>query len=184
MIRMKTAYLFSSSLAIQWYQECYDPAYMVEMFTIGYEGLTPSEFTTTLARAGVERIVDVRELAVSRRPGFAKSALTTSLFDAGIAYTHVPALGCPREIRHAYREDLNWKRYTKRFCAYLETRHSDLEKLLELVQRERCCLLCYEADFNFCHRFFVAERLRSFAPGIRVNHLISPAQDRVVPNRE
>jgi uncharacterized protein (DUF488 family) len=157
---------------------------MIEVFTIGYEGLTPSEFTAILMRAGIERIIDVRELAVSRRLGFAKTALSTSLLRNSIAYTHVPALGCPREIRHAYREDLNWKRYTKRFCAYLDTRHSDLEKLLELVRRERCCLLCYEADFNFCHRLFVAERLRSFALGIRVNHLISPAQDRVVPNRE
>jgi uncharacterized protein (DUF488 family) len=157
---------------------------MVEISTIGYEGLTPSEFTAALTRAGVERIVDVRELAVSRRPGFAKSALTASLLDAGIAYTHVPGLGCPRNIRHAYREDLNWKRYTKRFCAYLDTRHSDLEALLAVVQRERCCLLCYEADFNFCHRLFVAERLQSFAPGIRVNHLVIRAQNPAVQNRQ
>jgi uncharacterized protein (DUF488 family) len=170
---------------IQWYQECYDPTYMVEMFTIGYEGLAPAEFTTILAEAGVEHIVDVRELAISRRRGFAKSALTTSLSRAGIAYTHLSALGCPRDIRHAYREDRDWKRYTKRFCAYLDRCHSALEELLELVTRERCCLLCYEADANFCHRLFIAERLQSFAPGIRVNHLISPARDRVVvPPRE
>jgi uncharacterized protein (DUF488 family) len=157
---------------------------MVEMFTIGYEGLTPSEFTAILAQAGVEHIVDVRELAISRRRGFAKSALSASLLRVGIAYTHLPALGCPRDVRHAYREDHDWKRYTKRFCAYLDTRQSDLERLLELVRRERCCLLCYESDATFCHRLFIAERLQSFAAGIRVNHLVSPTQDQVDQNRE
>lgn len=175
---------FSSSFEIQWYPECYDPGFMVQLFTAGYEALTPVEFLTTLANAGVERIVDVRELAISRRRGFGKSALAASLSRAGIGYAHVPNLGCPRAIRHAYRDDLNWKRYTKRYRAYLGTRDQDVEQLLDVVQRERCCLLCFEADFRLCHRSFIAERLQSLAPGIRVTHLLSPGQTRVVQNQQ
>ena len=153
---------------------------MIELMTVGYEGLKPEKFLQLLKRYRVERIVDVRELAISRRPGFAKVALTAMLDGANIEYSHLPTLGCPREIRHAYREDGDWARYTKRFLAYLKTRDNDMVEVRRLVEQERCCLLCYEADFNFCHRLFVAERLASFAGGLTINHLTGPIQGRAV----
>jgi len=149
---------------------------MIEIMTIGYEGLTPRKFLGILDRSGVSRIIDVRELATSRRAGFAKTSLTASLTKAGIAYTHLPELGCPRKIRHEYREDRNWPRYTKRFCSYLATRDDALQALAELAKVERCCLLCFEEDFNSCHRSFVAERLGLFIERLRIKHLTGPIQ--------
>jgi uncharacterized protein (DUF488 family) len=156
---------------------------MVEIMTIGYEGLTPRKFLDLARRCGVERIIDVRELATSRRAGFAKTALSNSLENAGIAYTHLPELGCPRTIRHEYRGDQNWSRYTKRFCAYLSTCDETLEALAHLAMAERCCLLCFEEDFNFCHRSFVAERLGEFTGALKINHLTGPIRGRVVEAR-
>jgi uncharacterized protein (DUF488 family) len=156
---------------------------MVEIMTVGYEGMTPRNFLDLVRRCGVERIVDVRELATSRRAGFAKTALSNSLEKAGIAYTHLPQLGCPRVIRHEYREDENWSRYTKRFCAYLSTCDETLEALAQLAMVERCCLLCFEEDFNFCHRSFVAERLGEFTGALKISHLTGPIQGRVVVAR-
>src|SRR6266699_214738 len=124
---------------------------MVEIMTVGYEGLTLGKFLDLLRRCDVDRIIDVRELATSRRSGFSKNALSDSLERAGIGYTHVPQLGCPRQIRHDYRADQDWARYTKRFCSYLSTCDETLLALSELVKTERCCLLCFEEDFNFCH---------------------------------
>ena len=49
------------------------------LFTIGYEGATPDRLIETLREAGETTLVDVRELANSRRPGFAKRALSQSL---------------------------------------------------------------------------------------------------------
>jgi hypothetical protein len=48
--------------------------------TIGYEGADVDDFVATLRSAGIRRLIDVRELAISRRRGFAKRALgvTTS----------------------------------------------------------------------------------------------------------
>jgi uncharacterized protein (DUF488 family) len=156
---------------------------MVEIMTIGYEGLTQRKFLDLVRRCGVERIIDVRELAVSRRVGFSKNALSNSLEKVGISYTHVPELGCPRSIRHDYREDQNWSRYTKRFCAYLAACNDTLQALAYLATTERCCLLCLEEDFNFCHRTFVAERLAEFTGALRINHLTGPIQGRVVEVR-
>lgn len=153
---------------------------MTELMTAGYEGMKPEKFLELLKRCGVERIVDVRELAISRRPGFSKAALAAMSGSAEIEYTHIPTLGCPRDVRHRYREDGDWALYTKRFCAYLKTRDDDMVELRGIVEQERCCLLCYEADFNFCHRLFVAERLASLTGGLVIKHLTGPIRGRVV----
>ena len=43
------------------------------------------------------------------------------------------------------------------------------------MRRERCCLLCYEADCNFCHRSLVAEQV-ILLPGVdvKIHHLTGP----------
>jgi len=78
------------------------------LFTIGYEGLSMDRFTAQLKAAGVRRVVDVRELPLSHKPGFSKRPLSRALEGAGLAYEHIPALGCPRPIRNRYRADNNW----------------------------------------------------------------------------
>jgi uncharacterized protein (DUF488 family) len=154
---------------------------MIELMTIGYEGFSPAAFFELLQRCKVSMIVDVRELPISRRAGFAKRALSAGLESHGIKYIHMVALGCPRNVRHAYRDDGDWGQYTRRFKAYLETQSPALEALSELVTQERCCLLCFEEDYNFCHRSFIAERVASFIDGIyRVYHLTGPVEGRVV----
>ena len=71
------------------------------LFTIGYEATTMAEFLATLTKAGVERVIDVRALPLSRRPGFSKSPLRAALAEAGIDYVHLRALGTPAEGRSA-----------------------------------------------------------------------------------
>ena len=51
----------------------------MRIFTIGYEGATVAEFLSALQRAGVERVIDIRAIANSRRPGFSKNSLRASL---------------------------------------------------------------------------------------------------------
>jgi uncharacterized protein (DUF488 family) len=154
---------------------------VIELMTIGYEGMSPAAFFELLGRCKVETLVDVRELPISRKAGFAKSALSAGLAAHGIKYVHMPALGCPRDIRHEYREDSDWARYTRRFKAHLETQLQALKQLSELMGQERCCLLCFEEDYNFCHRSFVAERVAPLADtAVRIFHLTGPVEGRVV----
>ena len=51
----------------------------VEVATVGYQGATVHSFLQALREAGIELLVDVRAVASSRRPGFAKSALAANL---------------------------------------------------------------------------------------------------------
>jgi hypothetical protein len=47
---------------------------MIDLMTIGYEGMTQKDFPGVLQRCRVTTLVDVRELAISRKPGFSKAA--------------------------------------------------------------------------------------------------------------
>lgn len=138
--------------------------------TIGYEGLDLATFTGLLARHGVETVVDIRELPLSRKKGFSKQALKHELQLAGIGYTHVPALGCPKPIREGYRQDRDWGRYTERFMAHLGKQQGAVASVTELAKVTSCALLCFEADYNFCHRSMVAEAVHEFG-GLEVEHI-------------
>jgi hypothetical protein len=52
---------------------------MTSIASIGYEAATLPSFLAVLQQAGIELVVDVRAVASSRRPGFAKSRLAATL---------------------------------------------------------------------------------------------------------
>ncbi len=140
------------------------------VFTIGYEGLNIDAFMSLLVEHGVETVVDIRELPLSRKPGFSKKALASVLNLSGLEYVHMVDLGCPKPVRNRYREDGNWKRYTEGFLKYLNTQGVAIAELSDLVSSSSCALLCYEADFNFCHRSMVATAVREYC-GAEIEHI-------------
>jgi uncharacterized protein (DUF488 family) len=142
----------------------------VTVFTIGYEGLNIDAFVSLLAEHDIETVVDVRELPLSRKPGFSKKALAGILNLSGVEYVHMVELGCPKPVRDRYREDGNWKRYTEGFLKYLKGQEATIAGLSELVRSSNCALLCFEADYNFCHRSMVANAVRDYC-GAGVQHI-------------
>lgn len=140
------------------------------LFTFGYEGLTIDGFITRLKDERVNLIVDVRELPLSRKKGFSKSAFREHLAAAGIGYTHQPALGCPKPVRDKYRQDGDWAEYTRGFLIHLDTVKAEVRKLVATARDSRTCLVCFEADFSACHRSYVARAVRA-AGGPAVHHL-------------
>jgi uncharacterized protein (DUF488 family) len=137
------------------------------ILTIGYEDATPPRLLEALRGAGVETLVDVRALANSRRPGFAKRALSAALEEAGIRYLHLPALGTPAAGREAVRSGRTAE-MRRIFARHLEGTEPQaaLADLRDRAGREAVCLLCLEADPAHCHRTLVAE-----AVGMEVRHL-------------
>lgn len=149
------------------------------LFTFGYEGLEIEAFIARLKQAGVRSVVDVRDLPLSRKKGFSKTGLSASLNHAGIDYFHAPALGCPKPIRNQYRTDGDWGRYSQEFLAYLDTQKEALIELARIALSQTACLVCYEADFNYCHRTYVARAAcRLGAP--EVSHI---APRTVIPDQ-
>ena len=144
---------------------------MTEIFTIGYEATTMAEFLAALKGAGVKRVIDVRALPLSRRPGFSKSPLRAALDEAGIDYIHLKALGTPSKGRAAARagkqEDLE-----RIYAIQLELPEAivQAEQMRELAAEKPSALLCYERDPAGCHRSLL---LAAAAGDAAVTHLFA-----------
>jgi uncharacterized protein (DUF488 family) len=66
------------------------------LYTIGYERADVASFLAALVDAGVSLVMDIREIAHSRRPGFSKRSLQQRLEGLGLGYVHLRHLGDPR----------------------------------------------------------------------------------------
>ena len=125
----------------------------MKIFTIGYEGATVSEFLAALKQAGIGRVIDVRALPLSRRPGFSKTALRAALEESEIEYVHLKALGTPPEGRTAARagrhDDLK-----RIYAGQLELPEAIMQsaQMLALAREKPSALLCMEREPAHCHR--------------------------------
>jgi uncharacterized protein (DUF488 family) len=145
---------------------------MPTLLTIGYENhRVPESLVTTLREAGVQVLVDVRELPLSRRRGFSKKALGAALDDAGIDYRHERALGNPKAARDLWRFG-NRAEGERLYRAHVSNGSAwAVDELSVALQHERTCILCVEADHRDCHRSVIVEELQRRLPGLRVKHL-------------
>lgn len=132
------------------------------LFTIGYEAKTQAEFLEELGRAGVKLVIDVRAVAASRRPGFAKTALSGGLREAGIGYQHLRALGTPKAGREAARRGRT-ALMREIYADQLATPEAEFAfaELRSIAMRAPAALLCFEREAPTCHRAMIAERLAS-----------------------
>lgn len=145
---------------------------MYEVSTIGYEAATPATLIAALRWSSVDLLVDVRAVAASRRPGFAKRSLEAGVGSAGIGYLHLRGLGTPADGRtaaRAGRHDAMRRIYQQHLATTAAV--ADLARLADLVAGgRRVCLLCLERQPHHCHRSIIAERLRDEL-GATIRHL-------------
>lgn len=131
---------------------------MTTIYTIGYEGATVDGFLATLKQAGVERLIDVRALPSSRRPGFSKSPLAAALSEVGIEYVHLRDLGTPKRGRDAAKKgDVATLRAVYDEQLELDEAQVAAHKMLDLAAERPSVLLCYERDPCHCHRTLLLE---------------------------
>ena len=123
------------------------------IYSIGYEGATQDEVIAALRDAGVRRVIDVRQLPLSRRPGFSKASLRAALAEAGIDYVHQKALGTPKPGRDAAKKG---DRATLEavYAGQLELPEAQVEaaRMRALATEMPSALLCFERDPRVCHR--------------------------------
>ena len=144
----------------------------VVLATIGYESACLEDFVATLLAASISKLVDVRELPISRRKGFAKKALSAAVESAGISYIHLGGLGDPKEGREAARAG-DLKRFLRIFSRHLRApeAQADLARAVELTASGGACLMCYERTPDECHRNLVADAISARIGNLSVRHL-------------
>lgn len=143
----------------------------MKIFTIGYEGTTMQAFLATLREAGVEQVIDVRALPLSRRPGFSKNILAATLKDSGIGYVHLKALGTPKAGRDAAKKG-DWRTMERVYEGQLHSPEAQAQaaQLRDLAAEKPSALLCFERDPKHCHRTML---LREEGQGFEVVDLIA-----------
>jgi uncharacterized protein (DUF488 family) len=153
---------------------------MSVVFTVGYEGTDIDRFIQTLKAVGVERLADVRAVAVSRKPGFSKTKLASRLAEENIEYAHFVALGDPKLGREAARSG-EYDLFRAIYGAHIETSaaQESLRDLVEFTQSAPTCLLCFERDPATCHRTIVAREVIE-ETGFEVFNLFADDPERYV----
>ncbi len=141
------------------------------LHTIGYEGSSIEDFLSTLGRVGIELLIDVRDVPISRKKGFSKSRLSGALQSKGINYLHLKALGDPKPGRVAAREG-RIDDFRRIFNAHLRSAAAQegLAHSVAAAQDCHACLMCFERDHQNCHRCIVAEEMARRG-GFRLVHL-------------
>lgn len=143
----------------------------MRIFTIGYEATTMGDFLAALRAARVQRVIDVRALPLSRRPGFSKSPLRAALAEEGVDYVHLRALGTPAAGRAAARAG-RAQELKRIYAGQLELPEAIAEaaQMLELAREKPSALLCFERDPAACHRTLL---LKAVAPDAEVVDLFA-----------
>ncbi len=143
------------------------------LWTIGHSTRTIEELISILGAYEIERLVDVRRFAGSRRyPHFNPEALTASLAAAGIHYTSMPALGGRRKPLSDSRH-CAWRNEAFRgYADYMDTPEfaAAADELARLASEERVAIMCAEGVWWRCHRSMIADYFK--ASGWTVLHIM------------
>jgi uncharacterized protein (DUF488 family) len=134
------------------------------VLTIGYQGRTLDELLAVLLAEGVQQLIDVRELPLSRRKGFSKTPLREALAGNGIGYVHIRSAGNPfrGEADEANTVLGSYRRHLAEAPKVVDE--------VERVAREHpSVLLCVELNHTECHRSVIADAL--VERGLVVRHL-------------
>ncbi len=142
-------------------------------FTVGYEQSEAEDFIRRLQDNGIEMIIDVRDMPLSRRRGFSKNQLQQLLTEADIEYLHVKPLGAPKEIRDPLRAGGSWWEYIKGYERVLRSQTTQIDALIKLASEKRICLLCFERNPAECHRSLIAREMEQRAKdsSVQVEHI-------------
>ena len=129
------------------------------LYTIGYEGKQIDSFVKLLKNSSIECLVDVREIPLSRKPGFSKTALSQRLDKENIKYIHLKELGSPKELRNKLKTDHNFKVFFEKMGLYLNQKHEAIRFVSSHTKNHSCCLMCFESEATQCHRNVVATKI-------------------------
>jgi uncharacterized protein (DUF488 family) len=144
----------------------------MKLFTIGFTKKTAETFFTSLQKAGVRRLLDVRLNNLSQLAGFSKRDdlhyFTRAI--CGIEYEHLTILAPTQDILDAYKkQNGDWGLYERQFRDLMKSRR--IESEISHLLLDGACLLCSEEKPHHCHRRLVAEYLQEKWGGLEIKHL-------------
>lgn len=131
------------------------------VFTIGYEGLTIDAFLNKLIAYNIMLVIDVRNNPQSMKYGFSKKSFSDYIEKAGMKYVHIPELGIPSAMRKGLGTSVSHEQLFQKYETDLLPKQEEAQaRLLDLIAKNsRVALICFEADYHFCHRHILVDHL-------------------------
>lgn len=143
-----------------------------QLFTVGYEGKDINTFLNNLRSNAIDCVLDIRQQALSRKPGFSKTQLARRLNRVRIQYVHLPDLGTPKPLREYLKSTGNYSIFFQKMDNHLANKKDALETACSYVTNHTCCLMCFERLPAACHRKLVARRIKvRDGNGLQIKHL-------------
>jgi uncharacterized protein (DUF488 family) len=132
------------------------------VFTIGYEGLTIDSFLNKLIVNNITAVVDVRNNPQSMKYGFSKKSFCAYIEKSGMKYIHIPELGIPSAMRKGLGKSISHEKLFRKYETDLLPNHEEAKTQLQdlIVNYSRIALVCFEANYHFCHRYKLIECLK------------------------
>lgn len=146
---------------------------MPTIATIGVYGFDRDSFLRTLADAGIDLVLDVRQRRGVRGSEYAwanAQRLQAALAEAGIRYSHHKELAPTTELRERQYEEDARRGEGKRSRTVLSPAYAagyteqildpaDLDEVVRWIGPNHAALLCVEREPEACHRSLIAARL-------------------------
>ena len=140
------------------------------IYTIGHGNASIEQFVDLLKQQWIEVLVDIRSRPYSRYAlQFNRESVKISLEQAGVKYLYLgDSLGGQPDDTQYYDSD-GKVAYDRLASApsYLQ----GLERLKQGAERYRLAIMCSEADYRKCHRYWLITR-SLVAEGLKVQHIL------------
>jgi len=143
-----------------------------ELLIIGYEGRAIDEFVDILKQFNISRVIDVREIPLSRKPGFSKTSLRERLENENIEYIHMKALGSPSLIRNKLKTDWDYDYFFEAYRKHLSQNMQIIKEIYQFISDGVNCIMCFERLSEKCHRRVVADKIKDYdGNGLKIIHI-------------
>lgn len=134
------------------------------LFTIGYEGITLEEYVNKLIKNNIKVLIDVRKNPLSRKFGFSKLQLRSTVENFGIEYIHIPELGIESEQRDNLKTIEDYNILFGKYEKTLDNKLNELQKINNFIKdKKRVALTCFEKDVRMCHRTRIKNKLKEIS---------------------
>jgi len=147
---------------------------MPKVWSVGHGTRPVAELMTVLKEAGIVVLADVRSVPGSRRhPQFGRSALTSSLADAGIEYLHLRGLGGRRDALPGSPHVALKVDALRGYADHMASPEfaADYARFDAVARPRPTAFMCAETLWSQCHRRMLADRLT--VDGWSVVHLLA-----------
>ena len=143
------------------------------LYTIGYEGISLDSFCKCLELNNISVVADVRQLPLSRKRGFSKTALGEFLHSKNIDYINYRELGANKRLRNRLKEDGDYPAFFKAIARSLLNHQERLAEINQMLyEGKNVALMCFEKNVEICHRKIVANAVEKInGNDLKTKHL-------------